>query len=250
MLSFDTTPDQPESFGYKVSWFAIKAESPAAVLDSLGIVDVTPANWKSGLAAMYTSRPKGDVWAFVSPSVGGWIFMLSPWLPYPSMETEHAIGQKFEALFYQLMQRFDDVQFLGSYRVVGFVAWARALKGKPVRVFSYADGDVMQNDGKQTPEEAQLGFADLSGFSPSDAGEEIFRIGEARDVEEDALVASGLSRSDARMKILQKSRDPIPDEADVVELAGLWCINPTGLPRQNDLPGLGFAFRLPQHLKQ
>lgn len=250
MLSFDTTPDQSESFGYKVSWFAIKAEDPAAVLDTLGIADATPANWKSGLAAMYTSRPKADVWTFVSPPVDGWIFILSPWLPYPSLETEHAIGQKFEALFSQLMQRFEDVQFFGSYRVVGFVAWARALKGKPIRMFSYADGDVMQNDGKQTPEEAQLGFADLSGFSASDAGEEIFRIGEARDEEEDSLVASGLSRGDARAKILQKGRDPIPDEADVVELAALWSIDPTQLPRQDDPPGAGFAFRLPEHLKQ
>ena len=56
------------------------------------------------------------------------------------------------------MQRFDDVQFFGSHRGVDFVAWARALNGKPVRIFAFAD-EVMANFGKQTPEEAKLAFA-------------------------------------------------------------------------------------------
>jgi hypothetical protein len=58
--------------------------------------------------------------------------------------------------------------------VVGFVTWARALNGKPIRVFSYAD-EIMANIGEQTPEEAKLGFANLGGLSLSDALDEMFK---------------------------------------------------------------------------
>jgi hypothetical protein len=43
------------------------------------------------------------------------------------------------------MKRFDDVQFFGSYRVSDFVTWARALNGKSVRIFAYADSEVLAN---------------------------------------------------------------------------------------------------------
>ena len=53
MPSFDQTPDKPEAFGFKISWFAVKATDPAAVLDALEFKEAMPANWASGLAAMY-----------------------------------------------------------------------------------------------------------------------------------------------------------------------------------------------------
>ena len=67
---------------------------------------------------------------FASPPVSGWVFVAGFWLPYPVAPTErhHEIGKKFDVLFSRLMKRFDDVQFFGSYRVVDFAAWARALK--------------------------------------------------------------------------------------------------------------------------
>src|SRR5215471_10502176 len=56
MPSFDQTPDKPQSFGYKVSWFAVEASDPALVLDALGLEKGTPANWASGLAAAGRQR--------------------------------------------------------------------------------------------------------------------------------------------------------------------------------------------------
>jgi len=35
MPSFDQTPDKPQSFGHKVSWFAVKVSNTASVLDAL-----------------------------------------------------------------------------------------------------------------------------------------------------------------------------------------------------------------------
>jgi hypothetical protein len=248
MPSFDQTPDEPEPFGFKVSWFAVKAPDPASVLDALELGEATPANWASGLEAAYGQSHKDDPWVFISPPVGGWVLVVGFSLPYPTIETHHDIGERFDVLFSRLMKRFDDVQFFGSYRVVGFVAWARALNGKPVRVFAFAD-EVMAYFGRQTTEEMNLGFADLSGLSPSDAWDKIFRIAEEQHTQQDALVANGLSRREALTRVRQNGR-AIPDETDVVELAALWSIDPTKLSNEDHAPGLGLAARLPKDLMQ
>jgi hypothetical protein len=180
--SFSQTPDVPQSFGFKIMWFALKASDPAAVVDAFGLGEATPANWESGLTAVY-SRDRSqddDPWLFASPPVNGWVLVACASLPYPTVETHHDIGSKFDALFSRLMARFDDVQFFGSHRVVDFVAWARALKGKPTRIFAWSgsDGAVLANVGDQTSEEAKLGFANLNGLSPSDAVDKMFAMEE------------------------------------------------------------------------
>ena len=252
--SFDQTPDKPQSFGYKVSWFAVKTSDPTSVLGALEFEEATPANWASGLAAAAAIGPsqRSAPWVFVSPPVSGWVFVVGFWLPYPVAPTgrHHEIGKKFDVLFSRLMKRFDDVQFFGSYRVVDFTAWARALRGKPVRIFAYADGEVLANAGEQTPEEAKLRFANLTGLSPADAGDKISKIGEEQEAEEDALVAKGLSRQEALAKVRENGRDPIPDEDDVVELAALWSIDPRQLSNQEHLRGVGWAARLPKNVMQ
>jgi hypothetical protein len=148
------------------------------------------------------------------------------------------------------MKRFDDVQFYGSHRVVDFVAWARALNGKPVRIFSWtgSEGAVLENVGGQTPEEAKLGMANLTDLSPADAGDEIFRLAEQQDAEKEALVATGLTLREALRRVRQSSGSAFPGETDVVELAGLWSIDPSRLSEQDHPPSLGLAARLPENL--
>jgi len=150
MPSFNQTPDEPEPFGFKVSWFAVKTSDPVSVLDALEFGEGTPANWASGLEAAYGRSHKDDPWVFISPPAGGWVLVIGFSLTYPTVETHHDIGKKFDVLFSRLMKRFDDVQFFGSYRVVGFVAWARALQGKSVRVFAFADADSLPGFGAST----------------------------------------------------------------------------------------------------
>jgi len=253
MSSFNQTPDKPESFGYKISWFAVKASDPAFVVEALELGEATPANWVSGLAATYgdDNSQGSDPWLFISPTIDGWIFAISSSLPYPTtVEVPHDIGKKFDVLLSRLMKRFDDVQFFGSYRVADFVAWARAVQGEPTRSFAYADGQVLVNFGDQTPEEAKLAFADLGGLSPSAAEDEIFRIAEERDAERGRLVAGGLSHAEALTGVRQNGRDAFPDESDVVDLAALWSIDPTQLSDQDHPVGLGLAVRLPKDLAQ
>jgi hypothetical protein len=249
MPSFDQTPDKPKSLGFKVSWFAVKAADPAAVLGALEFGGATPANWASGLAAMYEDAQSSDPWVFASPPVSGWVLLVGSALPYPTNESHHEIGRRFDVLFSRLMKRFDDVQFFGSHRVVDFVTWARARSGKPVRIFGLAD-EVMANFGEQTPEEAKLGFVNLSGLSPPEALDKIFAVEEEQGDEKDKLVASGLSLREALTIVRQNGRRGFPDETDVVDLAALWSIDPGRLSDQDHPLGLGRAARLPKNLAQ
>ena len=251
MPSFDQTPDKPQSFGFKVLWFAVKATDPASVLDALEFGETTPANWESGLAAVFSGgAPRGDDrWVFVSPAVSGWVLVVGSSLPYPTIETHDDIGKRFDVLFSRLMKRFANVQFFGSHRVVDFVTWARALNGKPIRIFSCAQ-EVMVNFGEQAPEEAKLGFVNLGGLSPSEAEDEIFRICGELDAEQSKLEASGLSTREVLARIRQNGRRAFPDESAVVDLAGLWSVDPSRLSEQDHPPGLGLAARLPENLKQ
>lgn len=108
----------------------------------------------------------------------------------------------------------------------------------------------MANVGEQTPEEAKLGFANLGGLSLSDALDEMFRLADEQHSEQEALVASGLPRREARARVLQNRRDAIPDETDVVDLAAWWSIDPSRLSDQDHPVGLGLAARLPKNFAQ
>lgn len=107
---------------------------------------------------------------------------------------------------------------------------------------------MLENIGERTLEEAKLGLANLTGLSPGEAGEEIFRLVEQYDTEENVLVATGLSEREARARVRQNSGHAFPGEVDVVELAGLWSINPSRLSEQDHPPSLGLAARLPENL--
>jgi hypothetical protein len=140
---------------------------------------------------------------------------------------------------------------IGSHRVVDFVVWARALNGKPIRIFAWSgsDGVVLANFGEQTPEEAKLGFANLSGLSPPEARDRMLELAGKQHDEADRLVESGLSLKEALAKVRQNGRDAEPDEKDAIDLADLWSIDPSRLEKSHPV-GLGLAARLPKDLAQ
>ncbi len=230
MPAFISTPDAAQGFGFKVLWFAVKTFDPALVIDALGLGEATPANWATGLKAAHEhgASPSQDAWAFVSPPIEGWVLAVSARWAYPvAIDANRDIGRRFDLLFSRLMRRFDDVQFFGSHRGAGFVTWARALKGEPQRIFGFADSEVLANLGEQTPEEAKLGFADLSGLSPAEAADRMFDLAESEDAE-----------------------GAIPDEMQVVELAARWSLDPAGLETLDYPFSAGLAVRIPKDLTQ
>ncbi|UIN20149.1 hypothetical protein [Herbaspirillum frisingense] len=137
-VELEAQPDLPEDFGFKMNWFAIKTADVNAVLKVLDFGPGSVANWRSGIRAAYSSRVMAydkDL-AFVTPPVNGWIIVAGSALPYPVMHTpdrHEGIGDAFDVLFARLAASFSDVQFFGSYRGVGFVAW---LAGKRVNLIA------------------------------------------------------------------------------------------------------------------
>jgi len=257
MPSFDQTPDLPVSFGHCVSWFAVSTSDPARVVDALDLGEGTSANWASGLAAAAPTRAssmaskESGPWIFVSPPVSGWTLIVGDWLPCPYARTEQRadIGQKFDVLFSRLMKHFADVQFFTSNRVADFYVWARAQGGESKRVFTFGDGTVYENIGKQTPEEAKLKLANFSGLTASAAGEKFWELVKQQEAERSAFIAKGLSFREAMKTVLRNGRSVFPNERDVADLAELWSVNPEDLESEDHPVGLGWVFRLPESLK-
>ncbi|WP_206107545.1 hypothetical protein [Paludisphaera rhizosphaerae] len=129
---------------------------------------------------------------FVSPSVLGWTFILghdAGWSGNPGPDTE--ISQ----LLCDLSRRFGEAQFFTNHRVVSLAGWARAVEGQIVRAYVNAD-DVRWDEGGLTDEERELGFENFV-------------------------------RLDTKVEELGEL--DIPDESDVMTLAGRWSINPEEL---------------------
>lgn len=252
---FDERPDSPEGFGYKTSWFAVRTGEPKRVAQTLGLTDLVRANWASGIAAAYSSnkKPDGEEYVFISPPAEGWVLVVGWAMPYPDRRLQGRnadIDSRFNAMFGALVKRFDEVQFFGSHRVVGFEAWARARGGRTERIFCYADGEVYENLGPQSLVEKQLKFPNLSGLTPEAATSAIFSIARKSDAEEQHLTASGLSLNEAKRKISERQRDPIPAEDDVMAIAGHWSIDPTRIEALKLRPGVGYVAVLPSRMKQ
>ncbi|QGM46920.1 hypothetical protein [Methylocystis heyeri] len=236
----DATPDRPVAFGFKMMWFAIRDATPEAVLKALGFADSKPANWATGLH-LAAGR---EHWVFISPPLDRWVFIAGGiWMPHPARGSEwlDGTGRKFDALIGRLLPHFSDVQFFGSYRVTGFVAWMRAIDGKVFRASAFNDSECWENVGAQTPEEAQLQFADLSALPLSEVNDALFSEEEAREERREALQQQGLSHAETRKLVPYAT----PDEIDLLRLAALWSLDPSSLEEEDHEAGTGFLVRFP-----
>lgn len=210
-----TVADAPQAFGYKVNWFAVRDATPEAALRALGIRESFEANWASGMARAYWRGAPDDPagrWFYASPPIDEWTLLVGSGLPCPvdpTVSGHGTTGKAFEIAFGRLKSAFPEVQFFGSYRVVDFVAWARARRGEPDRVFAYADGRLLASRGPRSTEELTLGLPDTNGLSV------------------EAIT---------------------PDEQWVVDLATVWSVNPTTLNTAHPSVGGGRVAQLPPSL--
>jgi hypothetical protein len=250
-------PDAPIDFGPRTSWFAVRGTDPGAVAHALGLAQLTPANWASGLAAA-TPRPNpamAEPMVFFSPPVDGWVLVVSSGLPYPDhraarTENDAENDRRFDHLFTALAVKFSEVQYFGSYRAVGFCAWARARRAGIERIFSYADGEVLANVGTRSLEERALKFPDIGGLALDAARDALLDLAARRDRREEQLLADGLDRTATDQALRDEGRAPLPGEDDVLELAGAWSVNPAALEARALAPGTGFTARLPPQMRQ
>lgn len=186
-------PDEPVSFGYKCAWLAIRAGSPEAVAEALGLEDVRLSGWSDGLDAAYSGQ------LFVTPPVRGWVLAVSTSLPDCGDERQPDAASPLLA---RLGERFPEVQYFATHRVVEFHAFARVVGGRTLRKLAWVgdQGFVAWDEGEPTAEERALGIEHSR-----------------RSIEDGAA----------------------PREEEVMAIAGRWSLDPSTLEEQTLPPGLG-----------
>lgn len=195
---FNTKPDRPCPFGYRIAWFAIRTRDTRSVAEALGLSHLQSANWQSGIGSAYDDSI-GETHIFVSPPVNGWTFVVGLPLPHPSGA---GFVDKFMPLFEGLGSRFVEVQYYAAYPLIDFFAWARMIDGRILRAFAIGDEGVVLNVGKTTKDERSLGL----------------KLFELRGVKG--------RKGDAGGAIILH-----PTEEHVMRLAGRWGIDPINVER-------------------
>ena len=211
-IVYDRVPDQPVSFGFKMSWIAVRSDEPRAVAEALGLDALEPANWRTGIGTVYDDA-LGESRIYVTPPVEGWTFVIGLSLPPP-------VGSRFvdkcQPLLGGLSERFGEAQYYMSYPLIDFYGWVRASGGRVVRAFAIGDEGLIWNQGRTTREERALGL----------------KLFEMRGV--------ARRQGDAGAELIL-----YPTEDHVMRLARSWSLDPTGLAEQTSPPGLGLIGMAP-----
>lgn len=212
-LVFDTKPDPPAAFGYRMSWIAIRSSDTARVAEVLEIEAVKAANWRTEIGTVYDERV-GQGRVYLTPPVNGWTFVVGMALPQP---LGGGFADKCTPMLLDLSGSFPDAQYYVCFPALDLFAWARVVDGKLVRAFAIGDEGVIWNKGRPTKEERGLGL----------------RVGEVRGMKG--------RKSDVGPPI------PIyPTEAQVMHLASCWSLDPTSLTGSKADPGIGYVCTAPQ----
>lgn len=151
----DDAPDRPRAFGSEMSWLAVKTDDVHRLASTLGLADLSVANWDSGLGAIYDLE-LSDTFIFVSPPVEGWTFVAGVSLPLPQGGT---FVDKAAPLLARLAREFSSVQYFATFPIIDFYAWARFEGGRPLRAFAVGDAGVVWDLGRATPAERRLGLS-------------------------------------------------------------------------------------------
>lgn len=192
-------------FGFKNVWFAARGVPPERLAEALGLKILREAPWDEGIDAAY-AYPSGQV--FITPPIDSWVLAVGTGLfDYADERTFHQTTEKVARLL------STEVQFFGTHRVVETHAWAKSLPTGIVRAYMYVGdkGETTVDVGPQTPQETDLGFRFFDERSPES------QAGEYWD------------RADLTL----------PDEQNVMSLAGRWSVDPTALEGREIEPAIG-----------
>ncbi|WP_179225521.1 hypothetical protein [Hymenobacter mucosus] len=193
-------PAKPEPFGYKLTWLAVRDADPFELLHAVNVDQGTVFS-----ANWYGGLDKVYRWnaTFITPPVDDWTFVINPILSGLSDEKTLTFLQKLSA-------QFAEVQFYGNHRVANYGAWGRFVNEEAIRLFS--TGEAIELDqGQRTEIEEQI----------IEKGKQSFIEDSPDDLEQ--LADSFF----------------LGDEDDVMEMAGLWSINPQTLDNQPETFALG-----------
>ncbi|MET1047811.1 MAG: hypothetical protein ABWX70_14135 [Hyphomicrobium sp.] len=206
-------PDRPRAFGCDMAWLAIRTEDPIAVAAALGLGRLRPANWSSGVGAIYDPEISSSL-IFISPPVKGWTIVAGESLPIPAGA---AFIDKASSLLRHLAIEFSSVQYFASFPIIDFYAWARWEKGRRVRAFAIGEAGILWDAGKLSQDERGLGLSFL----------------EVRGIRERHGDVGGQ---------LQLH----PTEDHVFAIAGGWSINPMAVETPTAPLGVGWIADAPR----
>jgi hypothetical protein len=194
----------PEPFGYKTAWFAIRSKDRDAVAKALELQDSQEVNWQYGVHHAYEYN---EYLIFVAPSVNGWVLAMG--MPVVWEVDDYATER-----IAKLSRQFGEAQCFGSVRTSNSYSWALARDGVLVRHFYDADGSHKEI-GEYTEEERTLGAK----FSDSSSPE--------------AMKPGYWERKDIVGV----------EEQTVLQVAGLWSVDPSKLDEMRLAPALGLLGR-------
>jgi hypothetical protein len=203
---YETSPDLPCAFGYRMAWLAVRSRDARRVVEALGLTAVEPANWRTGVGVVYDPE-LAERRVFVSPPVNGWVFVVGMALPKAAGS---GFADALTPLLTGLGQSFVEVQYYATAPDRDFHGWARLIDGTLVRAFAVSGEDIVLNTGRTTKDERALGL----------------KLFELKGVKG--------RRGDTGGELILH-----PTEAHVMRLAGKWSIDPTTLGPQSGSPSLG-----------
>jgi len=212
-VSMSMVETDPPPLGYQMSWLAVRTTDTDGLMSMLGLRGTREVSWAEGVNAVYAERCP-NLFAFVTPPIGGWILVAGLALPHP---LGSAFQDKCTPLIEGLSAKFGAAHYYFSFPLLDYYAWAKAEDGSVVRAFATGDEGVLWDRGRLSPEERRLNFQyfELRGVED--------RHG---DVGGDMLL--------------------VPTEQQVLKLAGAWSCDPS---RLNQAQGLavqtGYLGRAP-----
>lgn len=198
----NSAPSSPVSFGYKLEWLAIKNVEGEELVKHLNKKN------RKFFRTNWSSGVEGSYegYCFISPAVNSWTLVLNPNLGNLSDKDTRNILRL-------LSKEFGEAQFFGSHRIVSYAAWARFVNGELIRGFSIADGHIDMDAGDLTTLEENY-------------------------IEQEK---KSMSIEDINQYEVEGFHSILYGEDKVMEIAGLWSINPQNLPNYKS-NSLGWIF--------
>ena len=190
----------PEPFGYKTAWFAVRSKDRDAVAKALELQEAQEVNWQHGV---HHANEYNEYLIFVVPPVNGWVLAMGTPVVF---EMDDYATERIT----KLSREFGEAQCFGSVKTSSAYTWARAMNGVLVRHFYDADGNHKEI-GEYTEEEKTLGAK----FSDSSSAE--------------ALEPDYWQRKDIVGV----------EEQTVLQVAGLWSVDPMKLGEMGLAPAYG-----------
>jgi len=145
-----------ESFGYKNAWIAVKTERPEAVAEALGLRDVRPADWKTGIDTAYEYPTTCAV--YVTPAIEGWVLAVGHPVFSLADTKPPSFGRRAAEVAASLGT---DVCYFATHRVVEAHAWALARPGGLARAYYWVgeSGETVHDEGAVTADEREIEIA-------------------------------------------------------------------------------------------